>query len=816
MPEVRLRSTDKSTHVLESPGHTPDLTANRGLRLSRPSQPSPTQALRGNVPSMTSPARGLLLWTLLWCHTGWSQSLRTNLFQSGEGGYTRYRIPALTRTTQGSLLAVCEARTRTDSDWSHTDLLFRRSTNGGKTWSAASPIVPTPPNLTRNPVALAHRQGTAEERTLHNPVLISARDGTVHLVFGAEYNRIFHSRSTNDGASFEPAQELTPTCETLRPRYDWKVVAPGPGHGLELSSGRPGKTNPIAGRLVVPIWLSPGTHGNGHHPSGIATLISDDHGITWKAGDLIAKDPEPIRDPSEATLAELADGRVLLNVRNESGDLRRAMTISPDGATGWTPLKLSDALFDPTCAASLVRVPGNPREASATLVFTNPDNRSGPLAGTPGSRERRGLTVRLSADDGQTWPVHRVLDPGPSGYSDLAAGPDDSLWCLYENSPDSPLSYTALTLVRVDLDWIFGEDLRSGTNGFVPLFNGRNLDGWVNINCAPETWRATNGVIACTGQPIGELRTARMYQNFILELEWRHLKPKGNAGVFVWADAITAKGQPFHRGVEVQVLDGLESEWYTSDGDVFPIHGARLTPLHGWGGDRAFPVTRRMRPSPEWNHYRITCIEGRLTHAVNGQVVTRGVQGSPRKGYICLESEGSPIEFRDLRILQLPAAMALSPGDIAEPDIGFQSLYTGMDLRGWTATPEATHHWKANDWTLEHDGKHGGNSGTLWSVPEHGDFEMIVDWRYPDEGSGDGAVLLRGDSDRALTLRSTGPKAWHRARITLRGNRVSMTVDGVAMLTDTLLDGIAPVGRIGLRPTDRPMQWANMFVRRLD
>ncbi len=745
-----------------------------------------------------------------------AQTLRTNLFQSGQGGYPRYRIPALTRTAEGSLLAVCEARTRTDSDWSHTDLLFRRSTDGGKTWSAASQIVPTPPNLTRNPVALAHRQGTAEERTLHNPVLISARDGIVHLIFGAEYNRVFYSRSTNDGASFGPVQELTSACDTLRPRYNWKVVAPGPGHGLELSAGRPGKTNSLAGRLVVPIWLSPGTHGSGHHPSGIATLISDDHGTTWKAGDLIATDTDTIPDPSEATLAELADGRVLLNVRNESPRLRRAITTSSDGATGWTPLKLSDTLFDPTCAASIIRVPGNPREAAATLVFTNPDNQTDSSPNAAGSRDRHGLTIRLSADDGQTWPVHRVLDPGPSGYSDLAAGPDGSLWCLYENSPDSPLSYAALTLVRFDLDWIFGEDLRSSTNGFVPLFNGRNLDGWVNINCAPETWQATNGVIACTGEPIGELRTARMYQNFILELEWRHLKPKGNAGVFVWADAITAKGQPFHRGVEVQVLDGLESEWYTSDGDVFPIHGARLTPLHGWGGDRAFPVNRRMRPSPEWNHYRITCIDGCLTHAVNGQVVTRGLQGSPRKGYICLESEGSPIEFRNLRIQELPAAMALSPGDIAEPDIGFQSLYTGMDLRGWTATPEATHHWRANDWTLEHDGKHGGNSGTLWSVPEHGDFEMIVDWRYPDEGSGDSAVLLRGDSDRALTLRSTGPKAWHRARITLRGNRVSMTVDGVAMLTDTLLDGIAPVGRIGLRPADRPMQWANMFVRRLD
>ncbi len=94
--------------------------------------------------------------------------------------------------------------------------------------------------------------------------------------------------------------------------------------------------------------------------------------------------------------------------------------------------------------------------------------------------------------------------------------------------------------------------------GFKPLFDGKTLDGWVNINCAPSTWSVRDGMIYCTGKPIGELRTKRMYQNFVLELEWQHLKPKGNAGVFVWADAITAPGQPFHRAVEVQVLDGRE------------------------------------------------------------------------------------------------------------------------------------------------------------------------------------------------------------------------------------------------------------------
>ncbi len=114
------------------------------------------------------------------------------------------------------------------------------------------------------------------------------------------------------------------------------------------------------------------------------------------------------------------------------------------------------------------------------------------------------------------------------------------------------------------------------SDGFTPLFNGHDLDGWTNVNCAPDTWSVRDGKIYCTGKPIGELRTTRMYQNFILELEWRHLRPQGNAGVFVWSDALTAVGQPFIRGIEVQVLDGREGTGFTSDGDIFPIHGATM------------------------------------------------------------------------------------------------------------------------------------------------------------------------------------------------------------------------------------------------
>lgn len=410
-----------------------------------------------------------------------------------------------------------------------------------------------------------------------------------------------------------------------------------------------------------------------------------------------------------------------------------------------------------------------------------------------------------------------------------------------------------------------------------PLFNGRNLDGWVNVNCAPDTFQATNGLIYCTGVPTGELRTPRMYQNFILELEWRHLRPQGNAGVFVWADALTAPGQPFIRGVEVQVLDGREGPGHTSDGDIFPIHGARMIPENGRGGDRAFPTEKRMNPSPGWNHYRIECSDGNISLAVNGKVVTRGREASPRKGYICLESEGSPVEFRNLRIQELPVKEALPPDHIARPDDQFLSLYNGLNLDGWIADDSTRSHWKAKDWILEHDGQKGAGDPHLWTEQEYGDFILIADWRWtakpvtkplpiikPDgsralkaDGSpetadvpdaGDSGIYLRGDLNTEVNLwcwpvgsgelykyredqtrpapvragatpkfkADKPPGQWNRIITTLRGNRLTVELNGVLVIDHAELKGIPHRGRIGLQHHGSPIQFANLFVKRLD
>jgi len=360
-------------------------------------------------------------------------------------------------------------------------------------------------------------------------------------------------------------------------------------------------------------------------------------------------------------------------------------------------------------------------------------------------------------------------------------------------------------------------------SAFQSLFNGRDLSGWVNINCAPGTFSVTNGMIHCTGFPTGILRTERMYQNFILEVDWRHLKPKGNSGIYVWADPIPAVGQPFVRAVEVQVLDGLEGDWFTSDGDVFPIHGATMVPENGRkGGDRAFPTEKRMKPSPEWNHYRVECVDGEISLAVNGKVVTRGHRSSPRKGYIGLESEGSPAEFRNLRVQELPSTPTLEPRQIAVPPEGLQPVYTGVDLAGWTVSGTAEA-WEVRDWILACPGKGGASS--LTSTVSYGDAEHWIDFRWTGKAVGDWrrCIALRGldlasmlDPEAATV--ALKPGQWSRLRVQIRGNQISVTLNGVSLAKDRPVTGIPATGAWVLKsPADGlSIDFANLLVKRLD
>jgi hypothetical protein len=143
-------------------------------------------------------------------------------------------------------------------------------------------------------------------------------------------------------------------------------------------------------------------------------------------------------------------------------------------------------------------------------------------------------------------------------------------------------------------------------DGFVSIFNGRDLTGWVNVDCAPETWGVKDGMITCTGKPTGAMRTVRQYENYIFECDWRHLSSGGNAGILSGPDRSPRPGCRFLRAIEVQVLENAygNTENYTTHGDVFPIHGSTMVPFGRHRGMRSFPSEERSKPTPEWNHYR--------------------------------------------------------------------------------------------------------------------------------------------------------------------------------------------------------------------
>lgn len=209
-------------------------------------------------------------------------------------------------------------------------------------------------------------------------------------------------------------------------------------------------------------------------------------------------------------------------------------------------------------------------------------------------------------------------------------------------------------------------------DGTGPDWRPLGADDFVNVNCEPETWSWTNGVAYCTGQPIGVIRTKQQFRNFELVAQWKHLRPAGNSGIFVWAspESIQAleqgKGRLPH-GIEVQALDHGYAEqyekaqkkkpdWFTTNGDVFPTGPAKMDPFPpvSPNGQRSFPKKNLSKGAGEWNHYYVRCINGEVRLWVNGEEVSGGTNCRPASGYLCLESEGSPIQFKAIRIRELP------------------------------------------------------------------------------------------------------------------------------------------------------------------
>lgn len=366
----------------------------------------------------------VLLSTVLFGRDSVMLSDTTSVFDPLPNQYSSMRIPALVVTKKGTLLAFAAGRIESGSDWADMDLLMKRSEDGGKTWGPQQIV--------------AHRAGG---KPTDNPTPIVGADGIIHLVYQRDYAYAYYTRSTDDGLTWESPVDITSTFEQFRSQYDWKVLAPGPGHSIQLENGR----------LIVPVWLADSDKlkpHRSHRPSRIATIYSDDNGKTWLAGEMVP-DVEGFKNPSETMAVELEDGRVALNIRNESDKRRRGLSYSTDGASGWSAPEYIADLFEPICMGSILRVEHG---GKTYFVFSNPDSEK--IEKHP----RQNLTLKISNDGGRTWPIVHVAHPGSSGYSDLAVSDDGTVYCLFELRKDGAKGLS-LVLQRFDIkELVKGKD----------------------------------------------------------------------------------------------------------------------------------------------------------------------------------------------------------------------------------------------------------------------------------------------------------------------------------------------------------------------
>lgn len=334
------------------------------------------------------------------------------VFQSGTDGYHTFRIPAVVCLPSGTLLAFCEGRKNNANDHGDIDLVMKRSEDGGRTWGS---------------IELVHEEGGDEKITIGNPCpVLDEETGVLWLPFCRDNKRVFVTSSSDEGKTWTAPVEITDSVK--QPEWPW--VATGPGVGIQL------RYRAHKGRLVIPC---------DHRaivddvPTQLSyCFFSDDHGRTWQRGDSVGLHTD------ECQVVELDDGRLLINMRNYWGEHNeggqyanmRATAISEDGGATWGPLRYDPVLIEPICQASFMKLDGK------NFVFSNPADRD----------ERVQMTVRLSEDEGLTWPHARVLHEGPAAYSCLTRFPDGTLGCLYECGDKRP--HESIVFARFTGEWL--------------------------------------------------------------------------------------------------------------------------------------------------------------------------------------------------------------------------------------------------------------------------------------------------------------------------------------------------------------------------
>jgi sialidase-1 len=348
---------------------------------------------------------------------------QTAVFVAGTDGYHTYRIPAMVTSTKGTVVAFCEGRKNSRSDTGDIDLLLKRSTDAGRSWSGLQVIWSDGTNTCGNPAPVVDiASGVIWLLMTWNHG--ADKEDQIHYRKSRDTRRVFVSHSADDGLTWTAPREITSSVK----KPDWSWYGTGPVNGIQLRRGT------HQGRLVIPA-----NHSTLTARTQVVTrshiVFSDDHGQTWQLGGIEEE------NTNESTLVELADGSLLHNMRSYHKKNRRAVATSRDGGLTWSDVTLDSALVEPVCQASILRYTWPEDGEKSRILFSN-----------PASTKRERMSVRLSSDEGATWPVSRMLWPGNTARQEYADGPGHSIGCLYECGDASP--YEKIVLARFPLEWL--------------------------------------------------------------------------------------------------------------------------------------------------------------------------------------------------------------------------------------------------------------------------------------------------------------------------------------------------------------------------
>jgi len=343
--------------------------------------------------------------------------MQKTIFEGGLDSVVEYRIPGMVTTNAGTLVAVCDARVDRPGDAiNNIDIVMKRSVDAGKTWEPMRRLADFPGQQAAADPSIVFDRQAGKLWLFYDHILAEpAPSGT--RVREQRVASLHNMHSDDEGQNWTKPNDMTATLK----QTGWESVMAGPGRGSQTRDGR----------LLVPCY----TRRTDEDYTQI--LVSDDHGGSWRITNAVGPGTD------ESAVVELADGRWLLNIRSSLGDGYRVVSTSSDGGQRWQPPRRATDLPGPCCQGSLIRYT-DVRDGfqKNRILFSNPAHRS----------ERRNMTVRMSYDEGKTWPVAKVIDAGPVAYSCLSILNDGTIGLLYENGAESP--YERITFARFNLEWL--------------------------------------------------------------------------------------------------------------------------------------------------------------------------------------------------------------------------------------------------------------------------------------------------------------------------------------------------------------------------